>query len=179
MLGVCTRICWFILILFKVDEKQHIFHENLRAFLSFAFPLEREFSLWVTKWSQRNNVDLNISTFTRQIQVTLYLAGWGDKYLNLGISPVTQSTRNAVSRLLRDKDKKCDISPFTRGQETRYLDFYEIRLRDAGETYHPTWKRKENGDCISIALTLFASNINTRKIKAIVDQETITDRRHQ
>ena len=179
MLGVRTRICWLILILVKVNEKQHIFHENLSACLRFAFPLEREFSVWITKCSQRKNEDLNISTLTRQIQVTWYLAGWGDKCLNLGISPIRPSTRNAVSRLLREKDKKCDISPFTRGQETQYLAVYEIRLRQAGEIYHRTWKRKENSDSVSIALKLFASNINTRVIEAIVDRETITDRTRQ
>jgi len=70
--------------------------------------------------------------------------------------------RNEVSRLLREKDKKCDISPSTRGQETRYLGVYEIRLSEAGETYYPTWKRKEDCDCVSIAWKLFASNFNTR-----------------
>jgi hypothetical protein len=147
--------------------------------MRFAFLLEWEFLLWITKWSQRNKEDLNIWTFTRQIQVTWYLVGWGDKYLKLGFSSVTPSTRNAMSRFLREKDKKRDISPFTRGQETRYLSVYEIRIREVGETYHPTWKREGNSDCVWIAWKLFMSNINTRIIEAIVDQGTITDRKRQ
>jgi hypothetical protein len=147
--------------------------------MRFAFPLERELSLWITKWRQRNKEDLNISTFTREIQVTWCLASWGDKYLKLGISPVTPSTRNAMCRLLREKDKKCDISPFTRGQETRYLAVYEIRFRKVGEIYHPTWKRKDDSDCVSIAWKLFTSYINTTIIEAMVDQWKITDRTRQ
>jgi hypothetical protein len=179
MLAIYTKISWLILIFVKVHEKEYIFHENLRAFVRFVFPLEREFSLWITKWGQTNNEDLNISTFMRQIQVTWSFAGWGDKYLKLGISPVTPSTRNAMSRLYRVKDKKCDISPFTRGQEKRYLAIYEIRLREAGETYLSTWTRKENSVCVSTAWKLLASNINSRIIEAIVNQETIADWKHQ
>ena len=98
--------------------------------------------------------------------------------LKLGISPVT-STINAMSHLLREKDKKCDNSPFRRGQEMRYLAVHEIRLREAGETYKPTRKGKENSDCISTVWELFMSNIDNRIIEAIVDQGTITDRTPQ
>jgi hypothetical protein len=129
-----TRICWLILIFYKLTKNNTLFFMKTYVHLwDLPFILSEKFH-YELRSGAKGNEDLNISTFTEQIQVTRYLIGWGDKYLKLGISPVTPSTRNAMSRL------------FTREtREMRHLALHERtrnaisrRLRD--KTQRGWWK---------------------------------------